>query len=972
MTLIFILLPLLQGRFPYPVLDLDQLTFQPNVDMLKAGLVSRRYPSGLDPTLPMMRTYTSWLNSEATKYVSSYKSWGKDVANSDEMNHLLYRTFVIGLASQGTSNSVASWRDVFTKAYGVAARQFPNALNLTTTSDGSTLLFSLPSSMLLSISTSAYLYDALTPDVFAKSSITAISAMIRNVQNSEYVQKCMEAAGWHDDTQCDRSYLVVNSYIALFYAYATALTSDYTYLPGVMQYMADLISPVYRNYSINDPTLNYDGFRPDGSLQVYYNSILLATEARDLITELTLLCEMALKAANTISSSQNAEAKKIQAAVKTIANSLRTFTEKSIIPFLIDCGLPDSVSGAQAVKFSNQPPKRMYNWFIGVGRVAHLLETSGYMSTHESKACAFYGTMLRLNSSCMDTLQGLFSDYNFGIYDFFQDRANSLDNLEPYVAKGHQYLPFSDQYLYTGENYTLLIGMYSFRTRCYQCLNDLNKNGFYQNAGALSIYLQGYTNQYTNYSAGAFPMNLTKPASKASGISSPCGNQMNSFETQAKARLVTAVHDLNHAFVNYEYYGVTSDRINTRTLYLVNTNIDAIHAISFVEGSVSSSLSDLTQTLLSFPLADTNDVVVAFCDGTEKIAIPVSELECTNVTRVIFNVQGTNSFSFSIALVFSEPTTMTMHINSKEASYTNNGDPITGTAKVFKKFIEVVVSRRATIRVGSRTSCPPLQYTLFPSAKAGLTDDELAALLSLDELSMVFGNYAPESCFLGTMNYTRLTWRRDEHALIGLVSYQNVPVPLVGTVRVTSPSPLSMVMAIDGNTARLTVRDPTALLSNPVSLRFIGLPSGTSVQHKGAVVPTSNGMVVVNVDVSRGSADNVGFTFANGIPEEPAILPVIPGNLGTTIMDQTDDDPTFNETVVTPIVPGVVATVTSSFVFPILIVACILLVAGIVLSIVFLVRALRLRRRKPTYRKPDLAVANDSFSNFHPPLYSRN
>ncbi|TNJ29588.1 putative Glycosaminoglycan polysaccharide lyase [Giardia muris] len=816
--------------------------------------------------------------------------------------------------------------------------------------------------------------DSVTPftQSFYSSAINSMAGTLNTrVNSAEYLNQCIDQkAYWTDVNYCMKSSLTMNAYRARMYIGIQALWNDFRSITQVLQPLADMYQPIYRNFSVDNPDTNYDGFRPDGSLQFYYNTNLAATEAYDLVAELTLLCEMGREAVAILRADYPMEVIIITNILTKISNTLDLFVQRTIFPALIECGIPDSYAGSTGVKFGAQAPTRMLNWFVGIGRVIKCVEGLGMATSGDSKMRDYIGVLMHLNTSC-NAAANLVNNLTFGVVAYLQNKTREYSQYTPRTYHGPAYSPFHDQFIYMMSQYTVLLSMHSFRTRNYQCVRNLNCQGYYQNTGALSIYISGYKNQYANYSAAAFRENLTKPAIIQAYAPTGCTDQEANFATRSSSTFVTSVHKKNDAFTSYEYYNLTTGGLATRTLYLFNGDINAIHTVSFMSYNGTNDVT-ATQTLLSIPLALETDSVTITVDGVTSSPSTGSNMisvTCQGARRVIFTVTG--QISFSMAVVFSEYFTGVARVGEKQSSFSSNGDAVTGPDNALKKrFIEIVANRATQLqRTDGRKVALELVYTIFPRLAANLNDDSLKSLLSDDQLSHYFGDYMPSTFAPEEMNYTLIRWTNESQTIIGFNCYGTTPVPFLGPIMVTCPGPLSLLIKVVGTQGNIVVRDPTALTADQVSLTFANIPADVNIWKEGrsgsSPKRSRGGTITIPLNIAQGVIDTLNLQ----IPLKYLLmtpLPAIPTDLATTILsaereyDEIDERP-VQSNFGDGLLKGLIATV---------VIALLLFVAGLAVSVFFLIKTKQFRKRSSNtpYLEPCI-IANNSFTTLSPSQY---
>ncbi|ESU37611.1 Hypothetical protein DHA2_152664 [Giardia duodenalis] len=643
---------------------------------------------------------------------------------------------------------------------------------------------------------------------------------------SQLVQECTgDPTEWYDDTRCPVSAVLMELCAAKIVIFSSLMVGDLSSMTKYYNRVSALLEARDPDYDVAPQPVLYDGFRTDGTFVEYYSSVIFGSTGQSLLYLLSCILAPAKKIEEALLSNKNpGDVVKITSQVSTILQEVATYFTGTILPFVANCGFVDSLSGAEVASGVDNPYKRLGNIFIGLFQIVSVANFSGY-SLHASyeriyKHCNYF----ILN--CPQLKAHLISHLNFptlGLWNKVTGVFLSSPTYPGELMVGHYPLIHGDHYAYQARHFSLIIAMNSYRTRNFQCINDLNKLGFYQAAGAVFPFVRDHPKQYEDYVLLASSHDYAGIIYD-SGYLPDCSSQSHLYGTLSPGRFVSSITDGTHGSATMDYYNARSNTIRYKTIYLIESLREGLHVAQLT--STTTSSITLMANLATIPFGE-RDTTEVYIDGTKQTI--TGTYQFTRPRRILFKVVPYTGNAYAAALIL--PTGLNGVIKNVTVlrAYSELGGTST-SQETLRALIVTTTLQRASPSPGSGQWQPfqSLMYSYYPYLPIDTTDDQLNGLMNSYTLSLGGGSQAEHTVddSTGMLSYTQ-----GNNRIIALNFYSAGTATLYGSTTIQS-SVISQVLFVQApGKYTITVRNPVSSTATEIRLELNGLADMASVQH---------------------------------------------------------------------------------------------------------------------------------------------
>ncbi|ESU37222.1 Hypothetical protein DHA2_152998 [Giardia duodenalis] len=691
---------------------------------------------------------------------------------------------------------------------------------------------------------------------------------------SQLVQECTgDPTEWYDDTRCPVSAVLMELCAAKIVIFSSLMVGDLSSMTKYYNRVSALLEARDPDYDVVPQPVLYDGFRTDGTFVEYYSSVIFGSTGQSLLYLLSCILAPAKKIEEALLSNKNpGDVVKITSQVSTILQEVATYFTGTILPFVANCGFVDSLSGAEVASGVDNPYKRLGNILIGLFQIVSVANSNGY-SLHASyeriyKHCNYF----ILN--CPQLKAHLSSHLNFptlGLWNKVTGVFLSSPTYPGELMLGHYPLIHGDHYAYQARHFSLIIAMNSYRTRNFQCINDLNKLGFYQAAGAVFPFVRDHPKQYEDYVLLASSHDYAGIIYD-SGYLPDCSSQSHLYGTLSPGRFVSSITDGTHGSATMDYYNARSNTIRYKTIYLIESFREGLHVAQLT--STTTSSITLMANLATIPFGE-RDTTEVYIDGTKQTI--TGTYQFTRPMRILFKVVPYTGNAYAAALIL--PTGLNGVIKNVTVlrAYSELGGTST-SQETLRALIVTTTLQRASPSPGSGQWQPfqSLMYSYYPYLPIDTTDDQLNGLMNSYTLSLGGGSQAEHTVddSTGMLSYTQ-----GNNRIIALNFYSAGTATLYGSTTIQS-SVISQVLFVQApGQYTITVRNPVSSTATEIRLELNGLADMANVQHwctTGGSTGANNLYVVAHL--SRTATCQIVVT--RGAPSAPLSSNIPPSTGG--------------------------------------------------------------------------------------------
>ncbi|EFO64767.1 Hypothetical protein GLP15_4186 [Giardia lamblia P15] len=647
---------------------------------------------------------------------------------------------------------------------------------------------------------------------------------------AQLVNDCTEnPSKWYDDVRCPMSPVLIKLCAAKIMIFRSLLVGDLSSMTEYYNKVSEVLEARDLDYGVAPQSILYDGFRTDGTFVEYYSSVIFGSTGQTLLYLLSYILAPAKQIEEVLLSGKNpGDVVKITSQISTILQEIATYFINAILPFIANCGVVDSLSGAEVAMGSNNPHerfKRLANIFIGLFQFVSVASSGGYSlpTSYERiyKHCNYY----ILN--CPQFRDFIISELSFPTLGLWNKTTGVFLPSPTYPAElmlGHYPLIHGDHYAYQARNFSLIIAMNSNRTRNFQCINGLNKFGFYQAAGAVFPFVRDHPKQYDDYVLLASPHNYSG-ITYDSGYIPDCSSQTHLYGTLSPGRFVSSITDGTHGSATIDYYNSPHNDIRYKTIYLMESLKEGLHVVQLA--SSKKSPVALTANLATIPFSE-HDKMEVYVDGVRKNC--AGRYQFAGARTIFFKVTPHVGSAYTAALIY--PVQLDGFISNvtEKRSYSDVG----GKA-VLSKTMNLITVKIALKLVTSSSSgnqwqaFQPLMYSYYPHLPADITDDQLDGLMNSYTLFFNDGSQTGHTVddSTGMLSYTQ-----GGNKIIALNFYNPSTATLYGSANTVTSSATAQVLFVQTSKQyTITIRNPTSFTTTEIRLELNGFTDMASVQH---------------------------------------------------------------------------------------------------------------------------------------------
>ncbi|EFO64696.1 Hypothetical protein GLP15_1479 [Giardia lamblia P15] len=554
---------------------------------------------------------------------------------------------------------------------------------------------------------------------------------------------------WSDPAKCPYSGVQLEAFLNSIFLTLNKFIKDKTNTLENAKSLASYFRQMPMNYS-QVSSYYVDGYRLDSSVDLYYSMPMQGSAAFDIILE-------TLRAVEYFGSDE-------KECGLQILTTLYSFFNHSILPYMQQCRLSDAISGALVVN--------------GVldGHARHEIAVALFSHMHVLAVTKSY-----IPSSLPENVTALLNAFSYQVNQCFSASSAKLPAKFAYGCRctsslfkigtvihyhtdssqskwtGVLWQPYADAIAIATRDLDIVYVMSSYKTAYYNCINNINRRGWYQRAGHQYVYPKEHPNKYINYypSMETFAYQGVVAAREKLGDCQYQNNKANDKRGSTNAGLVTV--DTDTAIV-YEHIHPNNRNAYLKLFYLEEAaNIEAkntfsnnvaIHTLLLSNMTAANPSTQIYDNILAIPLGNTKTVVSAFSlAGKEVNTVPGDDWTDTdNVTYVYVKLsfpadqgatdqnpkpsRGPEATSYVTGVcfhAFSGP--VKGRIKELSGSYAEQGGvlpPDSSSSDVKQYFLQL----RMRVMPSTESSSKPAIYTYFPRLSSSFTEAEFNKLCS--------------------------------------------------------------------------------------------------------------------------------------------------------------------------------------------------------------------------------------------------
>lgn len=842
-----------------------------------------------DPALyksELLAKYKSAFSSEAQQYYSTFDG-GK-----------------YGWSDQSDLTKASSLQNILHRITIMATAYLTDGMQLYQNSDckhkilQAFTIFSGKYNTLLSYSNDYYTWDIVVPNILVnliplldeiysndpsysvgyQNALTRITGGLLTLpKKSPYINRCTNMPSiWYRDTDCTISSIVTELQMAKLTIFGSILIGDLSRMDVYYNRIVDLFQVKQLDYEKAPTNDLYDGFRSDGTFVEYYSSIISGSTGYTTISLIAYILAPAQEIINQLTTSGNTNAAQtIQTAVHAITDKTATYLLNSFMPFAVTCGIPDMLAGAQAADDSTPPSSRLRDVSMGVMQFTYATLLQNNLPANSNGLLEYIYKYLNYHlTDCPQLLDQIAGHYNFPIVGEWNRSTGLFLSTPTYpgqIVYGHYFLSYGDRYVYNAHDFSVNIAMNSYRTRNFQCINDLNKLGYYQAAGTIMPSVRYHKNQYNNHVLFASDEGYMGTTTNAR-FSSTCSSQTHLFGSLSDGKFVSSITDGSHGSAAMDYYNAPNNNVRYRTVYLIESISNGVHVVQMTAGGVS--LGALTANVAVIPYVD-GDTFEIYLDGVKKTQNTIS---LSKESRILIKMIPKNGNQYAIALFLHNDIPGTIKNLTVNRAYNDLGGSSSTKVKTYGIQITLTLSLTGFyytdgIQWNSRKA---IFYSYYPYLPYSTTDQDLIDMKQ--RYTLLFRkdkdvDIAP----VHTNKYMLVSFNDSTQTITTISFFDKGTATLMDGVTITVSDVAQVLFKMTKDTYTLTMRDP--ILSSPrsIQLEIEGFTDMQNLQHwcKNAGVVGST-RLVVEESFTGPSLCQVQITRQT--PQSPGVNPIPPVN----------------------------------------------------------------------------------------------
>ena len=643
---------------------------------------------------------------------------------------------------------------------------------------------------------------------------------------SQLIRDCTgDSSKWYDDTKCPASAILMELSAAKIVIFSSLLIGDLSSMTKYYNRVSEILEARDPDYSVSPQSVLYDGIRTDGTFIEYYSSVIFGSSGQMFFYLLSHVLAPAKQIEDLLLANKGpADQIKITSQASTILQEVSTYFMGAVLPFVANCGLVDSLSGADVASGLASPPIRFAGILLGLFQIISAAKAGAYTlpASYESiyKHCNYY----ILNCQDLKTLMA--RRYNFPSIGAWNKTTGVFLSSPTYKAellRGHYPLIHGDQYAYQTDNFSLIIAMNSHRTRNFQCIGSLNKLGFYQAAGTVFPFVRDNPKQNDDYVLLASPQNYMGIIYN-SAHTPDCSSQTHLYGTLSDGRFVSSITDGAHGSATIDYRNAPFKDVQHKSIYLMESLKQGLHVAQLAFSN--SNPVTLAANLATIPFGN-KDIIEMYVNGVKQTVTGGHAF--TGARRILFNITPHTGTAYAAALAFPAALDGTISNVTIPRSYQDVGGTVTTQKTLYTVVVTTTLQKAATPSGSNQWQAfQPLVYSYYPHLPADTTDTQLSALVSGYTLSFSGG---AQSGHTANDENGMLSYTQGNNKVIAANFYSSSTLTLYGSVTIRSNTTLQVLFVQTSSKYTLVIRNPVSSTATGVRLDIDGLADVKYVRH---------------------------------------------------------------------------------------------------------------------------------------------
>ncbi|EFO65638.1 Glycosaminoglycan polysaccharide lyase, putative [Giardia lamblia P15] len=790
-----------------------------------------------DPTqypADLLSSYKTSLSNAAERYNSLFdsktRSWSDigALTSASNLQKHINRVLAMAIAYQTEGTSLyqqASARENILAAFCYLSQYYLSST--TYNSDEYAWSLAIPNKLIDLLIVLHDIYSTAGKNEYYISLRLILGGLFTIPANSQLIRDCTgDSSKWYDDTKCSRSAIFIELCAAKIVIFSSLLVGDLSSMTKYYNRVSELLEAHDLDYDVAPQSILYDGFRTDGTFVEYYSSVIFGSTGQALLYLLSYILAPAKQIEEVLLSGKNpGDVVKITSQISTILQEIATYFTSTILPFVANCGVVDSLSGAEVALGVYSSHERLANIFSGLFQFVFVASSGGYSLPTSYKRIYKHCNYYILN--CPQFRDFITSELSFPALGLWNKTTGVFLPSPTYPAElmlGHYPLIHGDHYAYQARNFSLIIAMNSNRTRNFQCINGLNKFGFYQAAGAVFPFVRDHPKQYDDYVLLASPHNYSG-ITYDSGYIPDCSSQTHLYGTLSPGRFVSSITDGTHGSATIDYYNARSNDIRYKTIYLMESLKEGLHVAQLT--STKTNSITLVTNLATVPFGN-QDTIEVYIDRTKQTI--TGTYQFTGARRILFRIAPHTGSPYAAALIFPANLNGAIKNVTVRRTYTELGGTSTSHKTLYALIVTTTLQRVSPSSSGNQWQAfQPLMYSYYPHLPADITDDQLDGLMNSYTLFFNDGSQTGHTVddSTGMLSYTQ-----GGNKIIALNFYNPSTATLYGSANTVTSSATAQVLFVQTSKQyTITIRNPTSFTTTEIRLELNGFTDMASVQH---------------------------------------------------------------------------------------------------------------------------------------------
>lgn len=803
----------------------------------------------------LLNKYKTAFSSEAKQYYDTFDGgrhgWSdlSDLTKASNLNNILYRLTIMVIAYLTDGMELYHSEDCKVKilqAFTIFSGKYNSALYYS--NDYHTWDIVIPNTLvnLLPLLDEIYSSDSSLSGGYRNALTRVTEALLILPKRSTYVNKCTNLPStWYKDTECTLSSIVMELQMAKLTIFGSILIGDLSRMDVYYNRIIELFQIRHWDYELTPTADLYDGFRSDGTFVEYFSSIIPGSTGYSMLSLIAFVLAPSQKIIEQLTASGNTNAAhSVQLAVNSIIDKTTTYILDSILSFAVNCGVPDILAGADAANDSNPPLSRLKDISMGIMQFAYAVTLQDNLSSKFNELLGHIFKYLNYHlTDCPQVIDQIAGHYNFPIIGEWNRSTGLFLNTPAYpgeIMYGHYFLSYGDRYVYNAHDFSVIIAMNSYKTRNFQCIQNLNKLGFYQAAGVIMPSVRYHKDQYNDHVLFASEQGYMGTTASPK-FSSKCSSQTHLFGSLSDGKFVSSITDGAHGSVSMDYYNAPENNVRYRTLYLIESISQGVHVAQMTTGG--ARLGALTANVAVIPYVS-GDTFEIYLDGVKKTQNTIS---FSKASRILIKMTPKGGSQYAVAFFLRKTLSGTIKNVTVTKSYADLGGSSNIKTKTYGIHISLTLGLTGfyytdKIYWNARKA---IFYSYYPYLPYSTTDQDLDAMEQKYRLLFKKGR-VEENASVHSNKYMLVSFSDSTQDIIAISFFKGGSATLSDGITITASDVVQILIKVTEDRYYLIMRDP--IISSPRAIRveIQGLTDMQSLQHwcKNAGVVDSTTLVI--------------------------------------------------------------------------------------------------------------------------------